>query len=672
MLGKTLRLIVGTALAVSVGAVPAAQAAPTTTTTAAPPTGCGFQALGTLPLSETTTAGTALDADHPSGPRVYSVTSSATRAVLGVRDAVTGELLHEAGLPGALGSWAVTVAADHRVYVGSYSAGRLYSYDPATQQVKDLGVPIPGDTFIWTVAAAPDGSVWGGTSYHGHVFRHDPATGVTTDLGTPIPGEQFVRDLAIGEDGTVYAGIGSMTMAVAVLDPAGNVRERIAPPGGVGTSGYAYDVDVVGDRLLVRFQNTAGEGWFATYHLADRRWSTPVSEVDSLTIGGGRHGNDIHLVRQGELTAYDLQTGSLRGTGFTDLGDGAPRPLGWIHVPGARGQTLVGTASGGGMWHYRPHEGTGRRIETTLTAQAVAIRSLAAGPDGLVYAGGFFSGGLATFDPASGNTVGRKGIGQIEGMIAHGGKMYLGVYPNARVYEYDPSVPWQRGSNPRLLFELGSQEQSRPFAWASAGEYVAFGTVPQAGAVGGALGLYHPATGETRVRRDIVPGHSVVGLAYRDGVVYGTTSTWGGTNQPQDDAAVAFAYDIAADRVLWQTAPVPGDLALGAIAFAPDGKLWGLTVDALFELDPATGATLRYQKFASYPWDRVDHVWVDTYLELAADGTLYGKVQGRTYRIARDTMTLSQIVRPTSIMVKGPDGHLYLSRDQNFFTYRIC
>jgi hypothetical protein len=303
----------------------------------------------------------------------------------------------------------------------------------------------------------------------------------------------------------------------------------------------------------------------------------------------------------------------------------------------------------------------------------VAIRSVAAGPDGLVYAGGFFTGGLATYNPTTGQTLGHRGIGQIEGMTAHAGRMYFGVYPGAQIYEFDPGQPWAPGSNPRRIMYLAEREQDRPFAWTSAGDVVAFGTVPKQGAIGGALGLYDPATGESTVIRDVVPGHSIVGLTYANGMVYGATSAWGGADQPGGDVAMVFAFDLATRTVRWQTAPVPGDLSTGGLAIDSAGHLWGLTPDALFVIDPATGTTLRYRKLWSYPWDTVKNVWLDTNLVFRmADGYLYGKVQGRAYRIDRATMELTQIVRPASNLAWGPDGHLYLSRDHNFWTWRFC
>ncbi|MDF2707441.1 MAG: hypothetical protein K0R62_3093 [Nonomuraea muscovyensis] len=630
--------------------------------TTAPPTGCGFHNLGTLPLTGATTAGTALDASHPQGPRIYSVTSSASGpALLGIRDARDGHLIGERPLPLALGSWAVTVAPDHSVYVGSYNAtagamGRLFRYTPSTDQVSELGIPISTESFVWTVAASPDGSaVYGGTSPTGKLFRYDTATGKFTDLGVPVAGDQFVRDLAVGEDGTVYAGVGARSMKVAVLSPDGTVERVIDPP--IEGNGYAYDVDVSGHYLLVRFGTSTGANPMGVYDLRESKWTDIVADVDSLTVGGGRLGHDLYLFQHDELVKYDLRTKKITRLGFTEYGEGAARPLGWL------GNVLVGTSSTGRIWHFDRKSGRGRLLDSTLTLQPVAIRSLGTGPDGRVYAGGFFTGGLAAYDPATGEAQNWPNVGQSEGIVTHKGKLYLGVYPGARIYEWD-------GSAPRLLLNLGGQEQDRPFAMISAGDWLAFGTVPKAGTHGGALGLLDPATGRSVIRRDIIPGHSVIGLAYRDGVVYGATSAFGGTSTPAGEA-VAFAYDIATDSLKWQSTPVPGDLALGSIAFDDAGRLWGLTPDTLFELDPVTGQTVRSVKHQTYPWSSATQVWLDTNL-VFHKGFLWGKVQGKAYRIDPGTMALALIARPISNLLLGPDGHLYLSRFEKFYTYRVC
>ncbi|MEU6742722.1 hypothetical protein [Streptosporangium sandarakinum] len=639
---------------------PALAHAPTST---APPTGCGFQNLGTMPLVGATTAGTALDRTYRDGPRVYSVTSSASGpAVLGVRDARDGSLIAERALPLALGSWAVAVSPDHSVYVGSYNAaagamGRLFRYVPETDTVTEAGIAIPGETFVWTVAVSPDGrSVYGGTSPSGKLFRYDVASGRFTDLGAPLPGEQFVRDLAVGKDGTVYAGMGATSMKVVALTPEGRVKKVIDPP--IDGDGWAYDVDVVGRHLLVRFVTTTATNSMGVYDLRKGRWTDVVEDVDSLTVGGGVRGEGVYLFQGDELTRYDLERGRTSKLGFTDYGEGAARPLGWL------GATLVGTASTGKIWQYDSRTRQGKVVETTLTGQPVSIRSMGVGPDGRVYAGGFFTGGLAAYDTTTGEKRFWPNVGQSEGIVTHKGKLYLGVYPGARIYEWT-------GDAPRQLLTLSDQEQDRPFAMVSAGDHLAFGTVPKSGAAGGVLGLYDPETGHTVVRRNIIPGHSIIGLAYRDGVVYGATSAFGGLGRPLDTAAYVFAYDVATDTVKWKTAPVPGDLALGSITFDDRGNLWGMTPDAIFEMDPATGRTLRTAKHQEYPWANQTQVWLDTAIEFHA-GAIWAKAQGKAYKVDRETLAFTQIVRPVSLMLKAPDGHLYLSRNENFYTYRIC
>ncbi|WP_405678082.1 PQQ-like beta-propeller repeat protein [Streptomyces sp. NBC_01511] len=648
-------LVVTLAVPAQAETAPDTSTSTTTSTTPPAPAQCGFADLGSLPLTGATTAGTAMDRG-----RVYSVTSSASGpALLGIRDADDGTLIAEHPLPQALGSWAVDVGPDHSVYVGSYGSaeqkGRIFRYDPDDDKVTELGVPVPTETFVWTVAATKD-YVYGGTSPNGRLFRHDLATGETKDLGSPVPGQTYIRDLAIGDDGTVYAGMGPSSMKVAVLSPDGDVRRVIEPP--LDATGWSYDVDVVGRYLLVRYETSAAKKPLGVYDLKRREWLRVVDDIESLTVAGGARGKSVHLVRKGELIRLDLRSGRITGLGMTEFGEGAVRPLGW------RGNTLVGTSSTGGMWHYDRKAGTGKLLDGSLTGLPVSIRSLAEGPDGRVYAGGFFTGGLAAYDPATGASQFWPGVGQSEGMVTHQGKLYLGVYPGARIYEFD-------GEAPKLLLNLHEQEQDRPFSMVSAGDWLAFGTVPKVGTVGGALGLINPATGESRVKRNIIPGHSVVGVTYRDGVVYGATSVFGGVGTPQDTVAKVFAYDIATDKLLWQSAPVPGDLALGELAFDEGGKLWGLTPDALFEMDPATGETLRTAKHQTYPWESATQVWHDTNLVFHA-GYLWGKTQGKAYRIDPATMELTLIARPISNLAKGADGNLYLSRNERFYTYRVC
>ncbi|GAA2769404.1 hypothetical protein [Nonomuraea dietziae] len=80
-------------------------------------------------------------------------------------------------------------------------------------------------------------------------------------------------------------------------------------------------------------------------------------------------------------------------------------------------------------------------------------------------------------------------------------------------------------------------------------------------------------------------------------------------------------------------------------------------------------ATLRSVKHQTYPWATATQVWLDTNIELGSDGRLYGKVQGKAYRIDRATMALTLIARPISILLRARRAHVPVALE-NFYTYR--
>src|SRR5690606_549967 len=128
---------------------------------------------------------------------------------------------------------------------------------------------------------------------------------------------------------------------------------------------------------------------------------------------------------------------------------------------------------------------TGKHVvqPVAYTGQAVNIHDIEAGPDGKIYSGGYLAGNMGVFDPATSKTTHLNGSGQTEGMVFVGHKLYMGVYPNARIYEYDTQKPWNPGSvwkldepsekNPNQIFTLqdndsipGYTNQDRPFGMA--------------------------------------------------------------------------------------------------------------------------------------------------------------------------------------------------------------
>ncbi|MGP4027081.1 hypothetical protein [Actinomadura sp. 3N407] len=631
----------------------------------APPAAAAtFRQLPSLPLSSVTTPGGVV-AHHGGVAYLYTVsTVSAGSALFSVIDTRDGSRRYELPLPGALGTWAVTAGPDGTAFIGSYSSGKAFRWTWGATSVTDLGVPLPGQTFIWAVAADGAGRFYGGTSPGGRLFRHDPATGTVRDYGQLVEGEQYVRSLDVGPDGTVYAGIGAHAHVVTVAPETGTKRE-LPLPAGLDTDQYAYDVRVVGRYLAVRFAASAGAGELWLYDLARRRWTRHIPGVTG--IGLVAHGNRLHVVRGGDVTAVDVRTGATRVLAHVESAS-------LLHLVGrvSDDELLVKANTGGRLWRVNDRTGDVSAFQAELSEQPTAVQSLAAGPDGKIYGSGYLSGGLASHDPATGTVVGRKGVGQMEGMVTVGNKLYLGEYPRALIYEYDPTLPWAPGTNPRKIMDLSARQQDRPFAMIDAGGVLAVGTVPSSGVLGGVLALYDPETGTSRVLDDVVPTHSIVGLTYHDGVVYGTTSVWGGNGiDAKERDAKLVAVDVATGTVRYTTVPVPGERAISGLTVDDKGHVWGFSTCTVFEFDPATRRTLRTAEYCDYPWDRVHHVWRDSYLFFdPRDGNLYGKAQAKVFKIDRDTLAYTLLVRPISVLTQAPSGDLYMSRESNFYHWQ--
>ncbi|MCT2583093.1 hypothetical protein [Actinophytocola gossypii] len=633
-----------------------------------------FHEIGPLPLASVTAPGSALGHGPDGQPWLYLV-SSGSPAVLSVVDARTGEREHEFPLPGASGSWAVASAPNGDVYVGSYSEGRLYRWTPGADAVEDLGQQIPGETFIWSLDIDEDGRVYGGTGqFDAHAFRFDPATGDTTDLGALGAGQEnlLARSIAVG-GGTVYVGTGAHPRLVEIDADTGDRRE-VPLPEPARELDYVYDLDLRGDLLFVRASPDGSPRPLHVYDVVAGEWIDTVPGAHGLTVSPvAPDERSVYFTKDGALHRYDLSTRTWSSTGVTGVGD--VRGFGFLELgqDGRPGASLVGLDHQGRYFVYSPGTGAVEHRVADAVAAPAPIRSITEGPDGLLYAGSFLAGGLAGYDPETGEKRGfAPEVGQAEGMTTHDGALWIGTYPGGDIYRYDPDRPAEPGANPRHMLSLYDLHgQSRPFALSSAGRYLAIGTVARNGGAGGGLTLLDPDTGEHWFT-DVVPGHSVVSLAFRDGVLYGGTSVYGGAGgpRPTDPDAVVFAYDVERREKLWQVAPVPGEGALGELAFDNDGKLWSHTPVTVFRLDPGTRRVEAVRNYGEYPWDEVDHAWVGSRLWIDPyDGLPHVVTQRSMYKIDPTTLDRARWFRPVSYGFLHNNGNIYLARDPRVWEY---
>ncbi|GGG64167.1 hypothetical protein GCM10011374_29660 [Kocuria dechangensis] len=446
---------------------------------------------------------------------------------------------------------------DHRgrLWTGSYPAGRLVCLDPATgRELARTPVLGNGNDYARGVTISPDRrTVWAGTgTADPALFRIDvdnPASPTRINLPAHAVPSMVMRMQARGRKVFVWHD-----------DPLG--KEIISVYDVVSRTWSRYPTAIAGwsvtapDAAGYVYANAKGSVVRMRADAAVLVPETVATGVETSTIHTALAGSTLYLVKEGPSL---LQAGRFAPTG--------------------------GALAAAPRVDYKV-------VPVPLTTQSVAIDKAT----NTVYAGGFKGDGLCATNLSTGefsHSAASAGIAQIEGLTVAGGKLYVGSYGSAVVVEHDLAKGVKDAGAYRRVAKLGTSHlQSRIFAWAVSPSRVVFGTVPEYGYRGGALGTIDRATGAVAVYNKIIPELSVVGLAVNGETVYGTTSCRGGygiADWPGD--AVVFCADARTGRVAWKRTLKDCKELYGPVLL--DGKLYVGTLDTVVELRLSDGVPLR-------------------------------------------------------------------------------
>jgi hypothetical protein len=636
-------------------------------TAAATPSTPQWWNRGTIPLYSTTAAG-GETARMPDGTVRTYLAFSGKPGYLAEIDTLTKRVmrmlpLYVPGPPsgevpadqGGQGAWGVSIDKRGTVYVSTYGYGHVYRLPWNADAIEDLGRPSPRTSFTWEGDTDQHGVFYFGTyegfgpapQPPGRLFSWDPATRQYRDYGDFGAEFLYVRSVEAA-GGKIYAGLGQTT-GLWQVDPRSGKRVEIPLPPGMPTDKYAYQMEDEAGYLYVLFAGGLTEqvGWVLDLKTLKWKWQIPGYMGQTITQADKQ--GRVYMNVNSELTLFDPRTGSITPTGFqggdeqADKGGlGAGKALARLVDKRVGHELIYGSTGSGDLWTYDPATKQSTfAYADGLVGTPTNPRSLGKGPDGRIYAGGYFQGGLVAYDPATTKWTEYDFHHQIEGMAAHGSKMYFGVYANAQVWEYDPALPFKDGTNPKMLFDLKDEGQERPWAVVSAGPYVAIGTSPKNSQDNGALTLYDPATGERRTwNSGLVEGANQIStITYRDGIVYGGSL---GCCNPSDNSkhpGQVFALDAATGSVLWRSTPLPDEQGVNGLTFDGQGRLFGMTYGTVFEISPTDGSLIRSVKEFDYDWGpvvgfqpRAVNMEYDP-----GDGSIYA-TNGRTRRIDPETL----------------------------------
>jgi hypothetical protein len=596
---------------------------------------------------------------EPDGSDVVYAVPAGENARLNVVDLRTRQLKRAVPLPGASGAWAITVATDGSVYVGSYANAHLYRYTPATGTVADLGQPVPGEQFLYGLSAGDDGAVYGGSYPHAEAFRYDPGTGAVTRYGSLDAVQQYARSTAYDPIGkALFVGLATPRARLIRIDVVTGERREITPAGftGGGFSDLNYATGKIFgnvDGQLVVFD--AATGAQLTYAdpsgAAVQRY--PIAARGVSPASGG----SVYFSTTGSaLARYDLAGDAVTLTG-TRLTRGAAIGYGWFTDNGA--PVLYGLSGNysGGTFSYNPATAQYGSWTSPFEWVPAPLMNLLADPGtGKVFVNAFLNGATSVYDPATATTVVGPRLGQVENWAwGEDGKVYTGIYPYGQLSAWDPSAPAST-TNPRVLFSLkDSHHQNRPVTVVPSRGKLYVGTTPDYGLYGGALTAYDLTTGALQVYRDIVTDQTVAALLPLDGTVWGGSSVDGGQGtEPRATEAKLFAFDPAGGRITGQFAPVAGARSINELTIGPDGTIWGLADGTVFQFDPKAKRVLRRIAVFGGATGAADGalVW--------RDGYLYGVSGGRLF-VVDSFAARATVLRETGLLrlIAAPDGVLY-------------
>lgn len=650
---------------------------------------------------------------------------------------------------------------DSNGFVWVYGSKKnLFRYDPWAMAGEIIEVPLMKELEVASLyhPIEIDGKLYFGTYGSGgaHIIEYDPFTGVFVDIsGQLVDGARYCSTM-VYRDGYIYATVQSSQkttppQCVVKFDMATKkVVDRCDITATLGAN-YFVDARIAGDVLLLssRYQT----GMIAVDISGDKMTEAVLEgpgiigsiseEIDGKYYFFGLN----HRTKDPKTSAwttycdpycYDIatKTSTKLSSGDPSVAELRTLQAGTATIRnaelGMKGQYLI-TLRGNKITCFGL-DGTSYEMPVLPDSGQVANRltSLTRGPDGsnALYMGSYMNNKAAKYDLATGNiTLTETYSAQVSQNFFDGDKWYVTNYGACSLSEVknDGSV--------KTLFSLNEggngarfrQERAQNFT--AGGNKVFVATVPKKGEYGGLIAWYdydkkatyvavekdltlYAKDGEqdvwynaktdepysfTRKFDGLIEGHMVKSLVYQDGLIYGCTTTLGGsaTVQRLGYSAVLFVYDPVKMELV-ATCDIRDsidgfDFDLGGfqgIAADPDvhGRFWGLFCSTLFtftfdkeaktfkDVTEVYGPSEKNNHTGTNPanWSPWKHYFSDGYLYYFAGGA--EEYEGWIMMVSTaDPSYYAKLPCNTrSFFVLGEDNNIYSARETSLYKWHTA
>ena len=516
--------------------------------------------------------------------------------------------------PAGTGAWGFIVGPDKKIYLGTHEgpdpndSGQILVFDPKDpeKEIRIVGRPSPTETYIWMFTVGADGKLYGCTYGHAKLVSYDPRTGALADLGVMDESQMYTRSICTGPDGRIYLGVGFGRANAVVYGPKSGEHKSILPE--------MYRQDLTQTAASV-YSGVDGNVYIQ---------ATKMKEGE----GGARSPQSVTLMVKGDAVE-EIASPAVAVSQLT-LRDGR----------------VVRNAKLDGTYELVKPDGTVEKRSFEYKGAGAGIFMVANGPLGRIYGSTAMPCEMFWCDPATGKSENPGNPcevgGEIYSMLDHHGILYACAYPGSFLSKWDPAKPWdygrEPGKNPQGFGPLGPGHL-RPRAMIHGpDEKLYIGSYPEYGRLGGSLGVWDP-TQEKLIENyhHLVKNQSIVSLVHdsKTGLIFGGSSTsGGGGTTPSEPESKFFAFDAQKKQLVLEETPVAGTHGIRSMALA-GRRIFGIAGENdLFVYDIDAKQYVYKGKLATNPVP-------DCCLGLWQDGKLYGLSNNQVFRLDPETFAVS-------------------------------
>ena len=622
------------------------------------------------------------------GTNMFYGATSGPPAIFFAYNLDTGEiedtqyLQNEDGSDAGKVCYGADMGLDGWVNITTQSDAMFFRYNPETKELKNYGKVFDETAIMTRGYVDENNNYYFGTYPNAKLVKWDSKTDQLMDLGRMLTTGDYCRSIVGYGDKIFMSGVGAPTTEVVKYDIKTGKKTIIPNPSkegefeesDVASSSYASNA---GKYMLMRFKiEGVSTQPLCVFDMEKEEWTDIIYRnlhshttdlVDGLIYLHNSIATDSGVT--GGLFTYNPETKELTQVEGVELTSGtyivSPRIVTLADQEKYPGRTLVGGSGTAGIILINLETKNVEYIKDTLPAQATTIRTMNAGYGSDVILSAYMGSKFVIYDSDAEKVRLESPMQQIEDIVKFDNKYYFGRYGrNGTIDEFDPNAA--PGTAPTTISTMNDTDQDRVFNIVDAGDYIAYGTYPNYGKLGGNVAIYNKETKETTVFKKPVANQCIAGLAYKDGKLYVSTSIFGGLGI---DAVVAPAKMLIMDLTTGEiekqvdvklTTDKNEQYFVGDMTFDEDGNLWVACVRTLLKVDPSTlaiveeipigGGTIKPTSVRALPY----------MLEFGVDGLLYTNLGNLLTAVDTKTSETKELAEISTNAIALPEnGNLY-------------